>query len=314
MLSYPEVTNATVSGFLPVNTSSSSTSFFPKGTNSADNLRIINIFEVDNDYIPTLGIEVKEGRNFDPARLTDSTAIIVNEALVKLFDLDDPIGTVLSRPTDDPNENEDYTIIGVVKNFHFRSLRESIGPLLFYLRRNTGMISLRIATEDLETFIPKVENEWNIVSQGQPFEYSFLDDRFNNMYQQEQRTGSIAMVFSSLAILVACLGLFGLAAFTAEQKTKEIGIRKVMGASTGKIILLFSKEFSKLIIIAILISTPLAWYLMNKWLTEFTYHINPNPLVFIGAGAIALFIAWLSIGYQSYKAASMNPVKSLRSE
>jgi len=162
--------------------------------------------------------------------------------------------------------------------------------------------------------IKKTENKWNNLANGQPFSYNFMDDQFNDFYKSEQRIGKLAMVFSSLAIFIACLGLFGLAAFTAEQKTKEIGVRKVLGASISSIIFLLSKEFGKLIIIAFVVATPLGWYFMNRWLSGFAYKIELNPVIFVGAGLLAFLIAWFTMGYQSLKAAVMNPVKSLRNE
>jgi len=311
---YPEVINATISGFLPVSSNSSSTSYFPKDK-GGEYIRVVNIFNVDTDYIPTMGIEMSLGRNFDPEIITDSTAVIVNEALIKLYEFDEePIGSILARYGDDPDQNEEYRIIGVVKDFHFQSLKEDIRPMLFHLRRSTGSISLKVETEDLPGLITKVENEWKSLANGQPFTYSFLEERFDNMYRQEKRTGRIAIVFSSLAILVACMGLFGLAAFTAEQKTKEIGVRKVMGASISNIVLLLNKDFSRLILFSIILATPVAWFLMDKWLAEFSYRIDLNPTIFLGAGVLSMIIAWLTMGYQSYKAASANPATSLRDE
>ena len=202
----------------------------------------------------------------------------------------------------------------MVKNFHFESLRRNIGALSLVLDANSGAASFRVSSTNLPGLMQQIESTWKQLAPGQPFSYKFMDDSFDEMYRAEQRIGTIALTFAALAILIACLGLFGLAAFMAEQRTKEIGVRKVLGASVPSLIGLLSKDFLKLVIIAILIASPLAWYTMNQWLSDFAYKIDIEWWMFALAGAVAIGIALLTVSFQSVKAALMNPVKSLRSE
>jgi putative ABC transport system permease protein len=208
-----------------------------------------------------------------------------------------------------------YHIIGVVKNFNYESLREQVGPLCFMLSDNPGLISFRINTANIKGLIGQIESRWKELAPGMPFSYRFLDQSFDDMYRVEQRVGKIAMIFSVLAILIACLGLFGLATFIAEQRTKEIGIRKVLGASVQGLVGLLSKDFMKLVGIAFIIAAPLAWWAMNRWLSDFAYRIpHISWWIFALAGLLALFIALITISFQAVRAALSNPVKSLRTD
>ncbi|MEM8569073.1 MAG: FtsX-like permease family protein, partial [Bacteroidota bacterium] len=207
-----------------------------------------------------------------------------------------------------------YKIIGVVKDFHFESLKEDIAPLALRLGRSTGVMSVRLSTNDFANSIELIEEKWKKFGTGLPFNYNFLDDQFANMYRAESRLAKIFGIFAGLAILIGCLGLFALATFMAEQRTKEIGIRKVLGASVSGIVLMLSKDFSKLVIIAFLIAVPVAWWGISSWLANYNYRIGVGLELFIISGVIAFVIAWLTVGYQSVKAAARNPVKSLRSE
>ena len=207
-----------------------------------------------------------------------------------------------------------YTVVGVVKNFHFESLRDNITPLGIFLSRSTGLISFRFEAKNVNDVISALEKKWKQLAPTQPFEYSFLDDDFTSMYASEQRLGKIFAIFAGLAIIIACLGLFALSAFTAEQRTKEIGIRKVLGATVTSIVLLLSKEFGKLIIIAFVIAAPLSWFAVKWWLQGYTYKTEVGVLVYLVAGISSFLVAWLTMGYQSIKAAASNPVNSLRSE
>jgi putative ABC transport system permease protein len=207
------------------------------------------------------------------------------------------------------------TIIGVVKNFHYESLRENIGALgLFLDRQPSGMLAVRLNAGDFSTAIAKIEGVWNKFAPGQPFSYRFMDDSFNTTYDAEQRLGKIFMVFTVLSILIACLGLFGLAAFNAQKRTKEIGIRKVLGASVQQITYRLTTDFLKMVGISILISLPIGWFAMDKWLEDFSYRIEIGWWVFALAALLAIGVAVLTVGYQSIKAAVVNPIKSLRTE
>ena len=218
-----------------------------------------------------------------------------------------------------PGNNEgtkvlDFHVVGVVKDFNFSSMHEKVGPLIITRGEHWGNIALSVSTHDLTSLIGQVETKWKTMSSGMPFSYSFMDADFDNMYKAEQRTGKLFITFAVFAILIACLGLFGLVTYAAEQRTKEIGIRKVLGARVGAIVVLLSRDFTRLIVIASLISFPLAWWAMHKWLESFAYRVNIQWYVFFVAGAIALAIALLTVSFQTIRAALANPVKSLKTE
>jgi len=320
------VENCTVSGFLPVENSDVSrndNSFWKEGkTPATENLVSLQDWRVDNDYVQTLGMKMKFGRSFSPEFPSDSNAVVLNEAAAAQFDLgDNPIGQRIatfkgSRPdgSPDPTNLSTWTVIGVVENFHFSTMREGITALGLFLRKSDGFVSVRFQGKDAQAIIRDVESTWKRLAPGKPFQYGFLDDDFGKMYSAEQRLGKIFGLFAGLAILIACLGLFALTSFTAEQRTKEIGIRKVLGASVSSIVLLLSREFGKLILIAFLLATPLAWYAVDWWLNRYTYKAEVGPGVYLIAGLTALVVALVTMGYQSIRAASNNPVRSLRSE
>lgn len=310
----PGVKNATVAQFLPIPSNRSNTVFHPEGKATSDNSFLLQNWRVDYDYITTMGMEIVQGRDFSLDFPSDSSATILNERAIKDFGWeDDPIGKRVSRGHDN-GEEITYTVIGVVKDFNYESLREDIGPLSLRLGYSAGYLAIRFDTKDIHEIINKVEDIWMDISGGQPFTYTFMDDEFNTTYESDQRVGNIAIVFATLAIFIACLGLFGLAAFTTEQRSTEIGVRKVLGASVSSIVMLLSKEFGKLVLIAVIISTPVAWYVMDGWLSEFAYRIELSVWVFIIAGLLALIVAWVTMGYQCIKAAIANPVDAIKRE
>jgi putative ABC transport system permease protein len=270
-------------------------------------------WRVDHDYTNTLGMEITKGRNFSLDFPSDSSAIIINERAAKLFGFDDPIGKNIVMMNRE-REEIGYTIIGVVANFHFQSMKENIDALSFVLGDSRGFALFKINTSDIQNTIVRVEQNWNELAPDQPFVYTVLDVEYNDMYQAEQKIGTIFTSFALLAIFIACLGLFALSAYTAEQRTKEIGVRKVLGASVQSVVLLLSKEFVKLILIAFIIAAPLAWWGIDAWLSTYTYRTNIGFEVFLLAGLVAFLIAWLTMSYQSIRAAMSNPVNSLRSE
>ncbi len=320
MLEHPAVESATVSGFLPTPSNRNNTIYTSSREFRQDNSVNMGVWAVDHDYLRTLGMELVDGRFFNKSRPLDSAAIVLNEAAVKLFGYDDPVGkkvfTLAGSPQGKPLAEDfiEYTVIGVVKDFHWESLRENIGALGLYLGNSSGLMSFRYNAADSKEIVTTLEKNWKAMAPTQPFSYSFLDDSFSKMYKAEQRIGSIAMVFALLAILISCLGLFGLASFMAEQRTKEIGIRKVLGANAGNIVGLLSKDFVKLVLIALVVATPLAIWAMNQWLQDFAYRIDVGWWVFVVAGLSAVLIAVLSVSYQAVRAALSNPVDSLRSE
>ncbi len=225
----------------------------------------------------------------------------------------DPIGKDIYI-SDDGNKIVPLKIIGVVKNFHFESLRQNVGPLCFRLEKSIGSGIFKIKTNDVKSLVAGVESTWKKMAPGLPFSYRFLDDSFDSMYRAEQRMGKLALGFAILAIIVASMGLFGLATYASEQRVKEIGIRKVLGASVANITQMLSRDFLKLILIASLIAFPIAGWAMYKWLQNFAYRVDIQWWVFLAAAIIALLIALITISFQAIKAAVANPVKSLRTE
>jgi putative ABC transport system permease protein len=211
-------------------------------------------------------------------------------------------------------ETKPYHVIGVVKNFNFNSLRLQVSPMVLFYGEERGKIAIRFKSTDIASLIAAVENKWRSIAPNQPFSYSFMDQDFNKIYKTEQRVGRIAVSFAILAILIACLGLFGLVTYAAEQRTKEIGIRKVLGASVSNIINMLSKDFMKLVFIAMVIAFPVGWYFMNKWLQDFAYRIHIDWKVFLTAGLAAILIAIVTVSVQAVKAALANPANNLRTE
>ncbi|MFD1145231.1 ABC transporter permease [Larkinella insperata] len=315
VLKLPGVVLGSLSSYLPVPSDRSDSALFPEGQIDQSKAVSSQQWAVDHDYIPTLGMELAQGRNFSREFGADSSAVILNETAVKIFGFKNPIGQRVARMVDNEGKVfKTYTVIGVVKNFHYESLRQNIGSVALFMEPSRGSISFRLGGQDIPGLVKQVEAKWRQMAPGMPFNYSFLEDSFDSMYRAEQRVGQIVLTFSVLAILIACLGLFGLAAFMAEQRTKEIGVRKVLGASTTSIVGLLSKDFLRLVLIAILIATPIAWYGMNQWLEDFAYKIDVPWWVFAVAGVAAVVIAFVTVSFQSIKAAMTNPVKSLRSE
>ncbi len=316
------IISGTISGFLPISgTNRSDNTFWPEGVQpTQENLVSIQCWRVDHDYVKTLGMNIVDGRDFSAEFPSDSSAILLNQAALKLFGItENPVGKHVSTwasNIDDPGgvKTKQYTIIGVLEDFHFESLRQSISPLALFLDRSRGLISFRFQAQNTTEVISVLQNTWQKIAPGMPFAYSFLDEDFEHMYSAEQRLGKIFTVFAGLAIIIASLGLFALTAFTAEQRTKEIGIRKVMGASVSSIVLLLSKEFGKLIVIAFVLAVPLAWYGISTWLDSYTYRTEIGVAIYLLAGIISFLIAWITMGYQSFRAATSDPVKSLRSE
>jgi len=306
--------NASISGYLPVPSNRNNSAVFPEGERDNEHSTSFQNWVVDYDYLETMGMKLVDGRFFSQEFSTDANAAVINQSVAKQFNWPDPVGKRLGRIINQKGDIKLYTVIGVMEDFHFESLRENIGPLVMYLGESRGNISFRLKTHDVSSAIGLLERQWKQFLPNQPFEYSFLDERFEQMYQAEQKIGRIFTVFASLAIFIGCLGLFGLAAFTAEQRTKEIGIRKVLGATSPRIIRLLLKEFVVLVAIANLIAWPIAYLVMKRWLTDFAYRISPNILIFIFAGTLTLMVALLTVSFQAVKAALADPIRSLRYE
>ena len=313
ILSTAGVRSATISSYFPVPSSRTDYTFSKTPVMDSKTGLDLQVWTIDYDYLRTMGMELSKGRNFSRT-FADSNAIIINETTAKIIGYDEPVGKILYSMDQPGTPPAALHIIGVVKNFHFESLRENIGPLCFHLGNSSGFVAFKITAANIPDVLKKTESAWKAMAPNMPYSYQFMDESFSEMYRSEQRIGNIVMIFSILAILVACLGLFGLAAFVAEQRTKEIGIRKVLGASVQGIVQLLSRDFVRLVLISFLIAVPAAWYFMHKWLQDFAYRIEIRWWVFIVAGLLALAIALLTISLQAVKAAVANPVKSLRSE
>ncbi|MBC3788580.1 ABC transporter permease [Spirosoma utsteinense] len=307
------VVNVSTSGYLPAGPSNNNNFFVYPESNATQIIKTLR-YDVDYAYIPTLGMKLAAGRNFSKTYGTDSSGIILNETAAKTLGwTKNALGKTLSRANNEGNVTT-YRVIGVVKDFHFKSLHEPISPLVMLLGNSSGTVIAKVKTKDLAGLLASLKKQWNQFTTDAPFTYAFLDERFNATYQTEQKTGLILGIFAGLTIFVACLGLFGLATFMAEQRTKEIGVRKVLGASVASIVGLLSKDFLKLVAIALVIAVPVAWYGMNQWLQDFAYRIDIAWWVFLLAGMLAIGIALLTVSFQSIKAALMNPVNSLKTE
>jgi putative ABC transport system permease protein len=271
---------------------------------------------IDDEYISTLNMEIIAGRGFS-SDFNDSLGVIINETAVKLLEYSDPIGRKIINPSPQQNQPREFTIVGVVKDYHHLSLHTEIPPMVLFNLPEQAVVpklGIKVNTSDIHSVIDKIETTWKDFAVERPISYSFLDDKLQQLYTADLQTGKIFAIFTVVTIIMACVGLFGLAAYVTQQRTKEIGIRKVLGASIPGIILLLSKDFTKLILLAFVISMPMVYYGMNLWLANFAYHTNIDPLTMIGAGLITILLSFLTISYYSIKIAILNPVNSLRSE
>jgi len=268
---------------------------------------------VDFDYIPQLKIKVVAGRPFSRQFMTDTThAMMLNEAAVKMFGYTSPQQAIGKKFQQWGREG---TIVGVVKDFHFRSLQEVIKPLSIRIEpRGCGLLSINVDARHIPATVAAVERKWKQLVPDKPFTYYFLDEFFDKQYRSEDRFGTLFLYFAGLAIFISCLGLMGLASYSTVQRTKEIGVRKVVGASVGQIVFLLSREFLALVLVAFVVSAPIAWWLIEGWLKGFAYRVPVYWWVFAVAGLLALLIAILTVSFQAVKAAVANPVNSLRSE
>ena len=287
--------------------------FRKEGQDIQTTYTLVNI-ETDHDYLDTYRLEMKDGRFFSRDNTTDTSAIILNEAAVRAMGLEEPtIGKQLEMLSD---EGQSFTIIGTVKDYHMQSLHEAIRPMVMTLEDPdpNRLLSLRISPGRIDEVLGYLEEQWKAFGPAQPVDYVFMDERFERGYTSEIQTGNVFSAFAGLAIFIACLGLFGLASFMAEQKTKEIGVRKVLGASVPKILVLLSKEYIKWLALANLLAWPLAYYAIHSWLQNFAFRTSITVWPFLLAGGAALMVALLTVSYQSLRAALAHPIKSLRYE
>lgn len=309
----PRVVHVSTSGYLPAGPSNNNNFMVYPEANSTQLVKTLR-YDVDYNYIPTLGIRMAAGRNFSKAFGTDSSGVILNETAARTFGWStNALGHTITNTNNDGSKGT-YRVIGVVKDFHFKSLHERISPLVMVLGHTGGTVIAKVKTKDIAGLLASLKTHWTKLAPDAPFTYSFLDDRFLATYKAEQKIGRILGIFAGLTIFVACLGLFGLAMFTANQRQKEIGVRKVLGASVTNVIVLLSTDFLKLVAVALLLASPVAWYAMTQWLHGFAYRITIEWWMFALAGVLSIAVALLTVSFQSVKAALTNPVTSLRSE
>jgi len=312
LLSDNRVVAASISRSVPGDAFMDGTEIFPKNETGNGTEIHANIYHVDYDYLRTLGIRIIRGRNFSKDFQTDSASgVVINEAAVKELGWNNTnaIGKTIVR-----SGQQEFKVIGVIADFNYTSAKQKIAPLMMMLGNNHGGFIIKIKTNDVTGFLNDLKNTWNSFNPQGPLSYNFLDEKFAALYAGELRTKQIFSAFAVIAIIIAGLGLFGLSAFVIEQRTKEIGIRKVLGASIKQVLLLVSKEFLSLVVIAFIISVPVTWWAMHKWLENYAYRINISIGIFAIAGISAVLIALITISFQAIKAAVANPVKSLRNE
>lgn len=314
MLNDPRIVNATVSWYKPAGPGGYNNALaYPQGN---DKLIVNGVdYHIDENYIPTFGMQMISGRNFSKDFATDSSGIILNETAVRAlgWEVTNAVGKILIRQNSVRGNNYPYHVIGVVKNFNFKSLHEMITPLYMTLYPEGGVI-FKTKTTDIPGLLADMKKLWDNYRTDEPFVYSFMDELYIKTYVAEQKAGTILNIFSVITILIACMGLFGLVTYTAEQRTKEIGIRKVLGASITQVTGMLSGDFIKLVLIASLIAFPVAWWSMNKWLQSFAYRIDISWWVFVIAGVLAILVTLITISFRAIRAAMTNPVKSLRTE
>ncbi len=312
----PGVVSVSLTGFLPTEGYNNSTTLFEDHSMDSKRALSTEFWSVDDTYIPTLSMKLAAGRNFSHLMGSDSSAIIINEASARKLGFTDPLNKILFLPTDNMAKNvKPMHIIGVVKDFNFKSLHESVSPLVLSYSDDWGALAVKVKTANIPALMDRIKSKWTDLAPGKEFEYTFMDRDFTAIYDTEQRVGTIFITFTTLAIIIACLGLFGLAAYAAEQRTKEIGVRKVLGANVSTIVAMLSKDFIFLVLISIAFAVPISWWGIEKlFLQGFAYRQNIQWWVFVSAGLGAIVIAFVTISFQSIKAALSNPVTSLRSE
>ena len=311
LLQDKRVVSASIGSSVPGNPNMDGTEIYANNQSSNGTQIHTNIYYIDYDYLPTLGIHILQGRNFSKDFSSDSAGVLINEAAVHQlgWSRTNPVGKSIVR-----SGQQEFKVVGVVADFHYASVKQKIAPLIMMLRNNNGGLMIKIHTDDVKRFVTDLKKRWNAFNAAGPFDYHFLDDNYASLYAAEQTTGRIFTAFTIVAILIASLGLFGLAAFITEQRTKEIGIRKVLGASVNQVLLLVSKEFLMLVGIAFIISIPVTWWAMHAWLQDFAYRADISIWMFAAAGMAVTLLALITVSFQAIKAAVANPVKSLRTE
>ena len=304
------VENVSIANFVPPHVYSNSV-YFPNGKQE-EGVLFTQIY-ADEDYLETIGVDLFEGRYFSKDFPSDTAAVVINKKGMEVFGWTTLEGNKFAEPSDDGGL-EYYEIIGITEDFNYSSLKTDIEPLVIFYSDFGNLMPVRLTKGNIHEKIQEVESVWNEMAPEEPFDYTFVDDNFASQFRAEERFGKIFILFTTLAIFIACLGLLGLATFIAEQRSKEIGIRKSLGATVPSIVVLLSKEFTKLVLIALIIAIPAVILLMNWWLQNFAYKTSVGVTSFIIGGLLALFISWLTVSYQAVRAAIANPTKALRYE
>ncbi|MGB5820212.1 MAG: ABC transporter permease [Saonia sp.] len=310
-LKIPGVRNVASGNYAPSEVVLTDNGLYPPGGNRENNT-VVKRNGISEGYLKTMNIPLLQGRDF---REGDGDAqILVNEATLKAFNIDSELALNAKLLQSNGDETFEMEIIGVVADYHFASLKDEIAPLFLFKESEPNWLFIKAETKNYKQLLTHLEQQWKATVSNVPFDYAFVDKEVEKLYEEEKRLGQISMVFTILAILISCLGLFGLVSYVAEQKKKEIGIRKVLGASINSVVQLLTKDFIKLVLIAFIIASPIAYFFMQRWLEDFTYRIDIQWWVFVLAGGFALGITLLTVGFQSIKSALANPIKSLRTE
>jgi putative ABC transport system permease protein len=309
LLKLADVKSVSIGDYLPISgTKRNGNSFWNERKRSMDPPAYGQFWQIDHDYINTMGMRIVKGRNFSIDMPTDSKVAIINQTLANQLGLTDPIGKRIM------NGNQTFTVIGIVEDFNYESLKQEIGGMCLVLGNSPNIVSVKVNTSDMSRTIHTITGVWNRFSPNQPIRYTFLDESFARMYADVQRMGKIFSTFALLAVIIACMGLFALSSFMIVQRTKEIGIRKVLGASISSVVSILSKDFLMLVAVSNIIAWPVAYYFMNKWLQDFAYRIQISWWMFVLAGSLTLLIALVTVSWQAIKVATANPVEALRYE
>ncbi len=309
LVRHPGVAAATGSSDVPGESFSTYT-IVPEGRPEDEGLTAAALFLDDTDLLQTYGIDLAAGRFFAPDRPADSSAVVINEAMARTFGWTDAIG----KRIDVPGEGGEHTVIGVVEDFQTASMHQAVAPLFMALQPSGGYMSVRITGEDVPATLAHLRATWERFEPRYPFDYSFLDETFAQLYAADRQLMRTLGLFAGLAVLIACLGLFGLAAYAAQQRRKEIGVRKVLGASVGSVVALLTRDFAALVLVGFAVAVPLAWWAMDRWLDGFAYRVALGPGVFVAAGLVALAVALAAVSGQAFRAAAADPVDALRNE
>lgn len=309
------VLNSTTTSYLPTGGNRSDSPMLPKASSENEGFVSLQIWRVDEDYLPTMNMQLLEGRNFNKALSTDSNAVILNKAAVDKFGFQNPIGQLLKPMHEfDISGMKEFKVIGVVDNFHYDSFKANIDPMVLLNVKSTGSMAIRFEVGATTDLLGYLEEQWNEFNPNLPFEYTFMDQQFEANYKSEQKLSSLFSIFSGLAIFIACLGLFGLAAFTTDQRKKEIGIRKVLGASMANLMIKQLSGYTKLLLVAVILSLPIGIYIMSGWLNDFAYRTSIGVLMVSGPVLAVMALAWSTVSIISYRSARQNPVENLKYE